>query len=185
MPPPRRTLFPGLQDLSGPRRALIEELVQARRDSDLSQTEIAARMGTSQSAVARLESGDARRAAVDAGALRGGAGPHRQLAGPTRRRSRHEPDRHPGHPLAARPPAPPEPQPPALAVAARGATPPRPSASAAVVIGAPDWLAQRLLDQRVVTLSGEVDDEAANRAVAQLGLLDATGDDPSACACRA
>ena len=58
MPPPRRTLFPGLQDLSGPRRALIEELVQARRDSELSQTEIAARMGTSQSAVARLESGD-------------------------------------------------------------------------------------------------------------------------------
>ena len=55
MPPPRRTLFPGLQDLSGSRRALIEELVQARRDSELSQTEIAARMGTSQSAVARLE----------------------------------------------------------------------------------------------------------------------------------
>ena len=58
MPPPRRTRFPGLQDLSGSRRALIEELVQARRDSELSQTEIAARMGTSQSAVARLESGD-------------------------------------------------------------------------------------------------------------------------------
>ena len=58
MPPSRRTLFPGLQDLSGPRRALIEELVQARRDSALSQTEIAARMGTSQSAVARLESGE-------------------------------------------------------------------------------------------------------------------------------
>jgi predicted transcriptional regulator len=57
MPPPRRTLFPGLQDLSGSRRALIEELVQVRRDSELSQTEIAARMGTSQSAVARLESG--------------------------------------------------------------------------------------------------------------------------------
>jgi ATP-dependent Clp protease protease subunit len=46
------------------------------------------------------------------------------------------------------------------------------------VIGAPDWLAQRLLDQRVVALSGEVDDEAANRAVAQLGLLDASGDAP-------
>ena len=59
MPPPRRTRFPGLQDVSGGRRALIEELVQARRDSELSQTEIAARMGTSQSAVARLETGDA------------------------------------------------------------------------------------------------------------------------------
>jgi ATP-dependent Clp protease protease subunit len=57
--------------------------------------------------------------------------------------------------------------------------PPAPAgASASVVIGAPDWLAQRLLDQRVVTLSGQVDDEAANRAVAQLGLLDATGDAP-------
>ena len=58
MRPPRRTLFPGLQDLSESRRALIEELVQARRASELSQTEIAARMGTSQSAVARLESGE-------------------------------------------------------------------------------------------------------------------------------
>jgi predicted transcriptional regulator len=58
MPPTRRSLFPGLEDLSGRRRGLIEELVRARRDSRLSQTEIAARMGTSQSAVARLESGD-------------------------------------------------------------------------------------------------------------------------------
>jgi predicted transcriptional regulator len=58
MPPPRRSRFPGLQHASGSRRALIEELVQARRDGELSQTEIAARMGTSQSAVARLESGN-------------------------------------------------------------------------------------------------------------------------------
>ena len=58
MPPLRRTLFPGLRDLSGPRRALIDELARARRASGLSQTEIAARMGTSQSAVARLESGE-------------------------------------------------------------------------------------------------------------------------------
>jgi predicted transcriptional regulator len=57
-PPPRRTLFPGLQDLADRRRQLIGELVRARRESALSQTEIAARMGTSQSAVARLESGD-------------------------------------------------------------------------------------------------------------------------------
>ena len=58
MPPsPRRSAFPGLQDLSGRRRELIDELVRARQESALSQTEIAARMGTSQSAVARLESG--------------------------------------------------------------------------------------------------------------------------------
>ena len=58
MPPsPRKTSFPGLQSLSGRRRELIDELVRARQESELSQTEIAARMGTSQSAVARLESG--------------------------------------------------------------------------------------------------------------------------------
>ena len=54
---PRKSSFPGLQGLSGRRRELIDELVRARQESELSQTEIAARMGTSQSAVARLESG--------------------------------------------------------------------------------------------------------------------------------
>jgi predicted transcriptional regulator len=59
MPPsPRRSSFPGLEGLTERRRGLIEELVRARRASELSQTEIAARMGTSQSAVARLESGE-------------------------------------------------------------------------------------------------------------------------------
>jgi predicted transcriptional regulator len=54
----RRSSFPGLEGPSGRRRELIDELVRARRESELSQTEVAARMGTSQSAVARLESGD-------------------------------------------------------------------------------------------------------------------------------
>jgi transcriptional regulator with XRE-family HTH domain len=58
MPPPRRTSFPGLQGLAERRRELMEELAAARRASGASQTEIAARMGTSQSAVARLESGE-------------------------------------------------------------------------------------------------------------------------------
>jgi predicted transcriptional regulator len=40
------------------RRALIAELAEVRRVSGTSQTEVAARMGTSQSAVARLESGE-------------------------------------------------------------------------------------------------------------------------------
>ena len=58
MPPSgRRSSFPGLGD-PGRRRELIGELVRARQESELSQTEIAARMGTSQSAVARLESGE-------------------------------------------------------------------------------------------------------------------------------
>jgi predicted transcriptional regulator len=58
MPPPRRSSFPGLESLSSRRRALIDELARVRRESELSQTEIAARMGTSQSAVARLEAGE-------------------------------------------------------------------------------------------------------------------------------
>ena len=44
----------------------FDQLVQRRRDLGLSQTEVAARMGTSQSALARLESGrsDARMSTV-------------------------------------------------------------------------------------------------------------------------
>jgi transcriptional regulator with XRE-family HTH domain len=41
------------------RRELTDSLVARRTAMGLSQTEVAARMGTSQSAVARLESGDA------------------------------------------------------------------------------------------------------------------------------
>jgi predicted transcriptional regulator len=43
--------------MSERRRALTEELVDRRRALGLSQTQVAARMGTSQSAVARLETG--------------------------------------------------------------------------------------------------------------------------------
>ena len=58
MEPERRTAFPGLQGLATRRRELVSELVKARQEHGLSQTEVAARMGTSQSAVARLERGD-------------------------------------------------------------------------------------------------------------------------------
>jgi predicted transcriptional regulator len=58
MPSSRRSRFPGLEGLADRRRELIDELVRARRESELSQTDVAARMGTSQSAVARLESGE-------------------------------------------------------------------------------------------------------------------------------
>jgi predicted transcriptional regulator len=59
--------FPGLEGMAARRRELIDELVRARKQSGLSQTEIAARMGTSQSAVARLETGelDARLSTVE------------------------------------------------------------------------------------------------------------------------
>jgi len=48
-----------LRRMSDERRRLVADLTEQRRSAGLSQTEIAARMGTSQSAVARLETGDA------------------------------------------------------------------------------------------------------------------------------
>jgi len=48
-----------LRRMSAERRRLVADLTSQRRSAGLSQTEVAARMGTSQSAVARLETGDA------------------------------------------------------------------------------------------------------------------------------
>jgi predicted XRE-type DNA-binding protein len=55
-------VLPGFREMalrraSGERSRLLAELAARRQASGLSQTEIAARMGTSQSAVARLEAG--------------------------------------------------------------------------------------------------------------------------------
>ncbi|MGA8117433.1 MAG: helix-turn-helix transcriptional regulator [Actinocatenispora sp.] len=50
-------VFPGFRDMAQRRRDLLAELVTERRAAGLSQTDVAARMGTSQSAVARLETG--------------------------------------------------------------------------------------------------------------------------------
>ena len=57
-------LLPGFREMavrrmSAERRRLVGELAEQRKSAGLSQTEVAARMGTSQSAVARLEAGDA------------------------------------------------------------------------------------------------------------------------------
>lgn len=57
-------LLPGFREMalrrmSAERTALVRELTAQRQSARLSQTQVAARMGTSQSAVARLESGDA------------------------------------------------------------------------------------------------------------------------------
>jgi ATP-dependent Clp protease, protease subunit len=81
-------------------------------------------------------------------------------------------------PLPPQPPEPPRPRHDPWHPEPRPATPGPVSASAALVVGGGDWLAERLLEQRVVTLSGELDADAVNRAVAELALLDATGDDP-------
>jgi predicted transcriptional regulator len=55
----RRSAFPGFDEVAANRRALTDDLVARRVSLGLSQTEVAARMRTSQSSVARLESGDA------------------------------------------------------------------------------------------------------------------------------
>ena len=52
-------VFPGFKAMARRRKELSEALVTRRRAVGLSQTEVAARMGTSQSAVARLEAGEA------------------------------------------------------------------------------------------------------------------------------
>ena len=57
-------LLPGFREMAlrrmaAERRRLVGELAGLRKAARLSQTEVAARMGTSQSAVARLEGGDA------------------------------------------------------------------------------------------------------------------------------
>ncbi|MFZ2177172.1 MAG: ATP-dependent Clp protease proteolytic subunit [Rhodococcus sp. (in: high G+C Gram-positive bacteria)] len=56
---------------------------------------------------------------------------------------------------------------------------PRPTAPTQYVIaGRPDWLAERLFDQRIISLTGRVGPDDVNRAVTSLALLDASGDDP-------
>jgi predicted transcriptional regulator len=52
-------VMPGFREMAIRRRELAATLVELRRESGLSQTQVAARMGTSQSAVARLEAGEA------------------------------------------------------------------------------------------------------------------------------
>jgi predicted transcriptional regulator len=54
----RRSVFPGFDELADRRRQVVAELTHERQRLGLSQTEVAARMQTSQSAVARMEAGD-------------------------------------------------------------------------------------------------------------------------------
>lgn len=53
------SVFPGFSGVAEDPGELIDRLSDLRRSRGLSQTEVAARMGTSQSALARLESGQA------------------------------------------------------------------------------------------------------------------------------
>jgi ribosome-binding protein aMBF1 (putative translation factor) len=61
---PRLPVLPGFREMalrrmSQERRQLVADLTARRQAAGMSQTEVAARMGTSQSAVARLEAGEA------------------------------------------------------------------------------------------------------------------------------
>ena len=52
------TVFPGFREMAERRRSVSGQLLALRKEMGLSQAEVAARMGTSQSAVARFEAGD-------------------------------------------------------------------------------------------------------------------------------
>jgi hypothetical protein len=59
-------LFPALLAAAEARRALVKDLVATRQEKGLSQTAVAARMRTSQSAIARLEAlDDAKESMID------------------------------------------------------------------------------------------------------------------------
>ena len=78
------------------------------------------------------------------------------------------------------PPVPPEPPqyPPPSPWRPEPRPPVAPAPSMQVVVATEDWLAERLLEQRVVALAGDLDEETVNRTVAALALLDASGDEP-------
>jgi predicted transcriptional regulator len=50
-------VLPGFREMAQRRHAVLDDLVARRRAAGLTQTELAARMGTSQSALARVEAG--------------------------------------------------------------------------------------------------------------------------------
>ena len=52
------TAFPGFKEMAERRHSVSGQLSSLRRELGLSQAEVAERMGTSQSAVARFEAGD-------------------------------------------------------------------------------------------------------------------------------
>jgi ATP-dependent Clp protease protease subunit len=81
-------------------------------------------------------------------------------------------------PIPPNPPDPPFPRHTPWLPEPRPTAPGPVSASASLMVGTRDWLGERLLDQRVVALAGELDAEAVNHAVAAFALLDANGDDP-------
>ena len=176
------------------RGRLVRHLAEQRQAAGLSQTEVAARMGTSQSAVARLESGTAdvrastleRYAAAVGGQITWKLDPrrsYRMTHGALRAHLPGIPPRPgepgwPGTPLT--PGWPPTTPGPSTSPPAR----PEPAPASPVRVWLDplaDWQAslyQRLLEKRIVLASGPLDDQAAARLSAQLLTLDAEGDQP-------
>lgn len=56
-PVPELPVLPGFREMAQHRQEVLADLVTRRQTAGLSQSDVAARMGTSQSAVARLEAG--------------------------------------------------------------------------------------------------------------------------------
>jgi ATP-dependent Clp protease, protease subunit len=184
-------------EMAAGREALVRDLAAQRQAAGLSQTEVAAMMGTSQSAVARLESGTAdvrastleRYAAVIGSQLRQTAqleeNAHMTIdahipsspAGPV---GPGEPYR-PGGPF--QPSGPGIPGGPGLPGWIPPLRPAQDPISPTRVWADPhaDWdakLHERLLAKRIVFAAGILDDTAATRLSAQLLTLDAEGDKP-------
>jgi ATP-dependent Clp protease protease subunit len=178
-------------EMAAERAALVRDLAAQRQAAGLSQTEVAAMMGTSQSAVARLESGTADVRASTLERYAAAIGSQLSQSAPLERNAHMTISAHippgpagpagPGEPF--QPLGPGSPGGPGLP----GWTPPsRPAQdplSPTRVWADPhaDWqgrLYERLLAKRIVLAAGILDDAAASRLSAQLLALDAEGDKP-------
>lgn len=82
--------------------------------------------------------------------------------------------------MSAWPPVPSEPTPwrTPWQPAPRPAATPSPPGWSLIADTEPDWLSERLVERRLLALAGELDRDAVNRMVAELALLDASGDEP-------
>jgi ATP-dependent protease ClpP protease subunit/transcriptional regulator with XRE-family HTH domain len=190
-----------LRRMAAERVGLMRDLVGRRKAMGLSQTEVAASMGTSQSAVARLEAGatDVRASTLERYAAAVGSQITWDHATPAI-----SPESPTGRPIVTpqtgRPADAPVPQgqtgqPEELPRPGWPGAPGRPGGPGGPPPGGPgpvpqtrvwmdphaDWqdlLYARLLEKRIVMSSGLLDEEAAPRLSAQLLTLDAEGDEP-------
>lgn len=142
---------------------VIAELSARRRESGLSQTEVAARMGTSQSAVARLESGDGdvRASTLDRYAAAIGHRINMEVQGMAPNPLLIDVPGRPWQPA----PAPFRPEPVA-------------SFSGTAAFQVPDPVAERLFERRIVLAHGELTEERGTAWCGQLLTLGAAGRAP-------